>query len=162
MPVSELRIEPMLPSHIDEVLAIETVVFPTPWTRAMFEQEVGGNPMSRAMVALRGRTVVGYIIPWFLFGEVHLLNLAVAVSQQRRGVGALLLAWLIERAVAERREFITLEVRRSNYAARHLYAARGFRDAGVRKRYYQDNHEDALIMVLDLRDRIERAGRVDA
>ena len=90
--------------------------------------------------------VAGFGGIWVLTDEAHLTNIAVRGSYQRRGIGELMLMGIIETALDLKVEFVTLEVRKSNYVAQNLYRHYGFHDIGVRRGYYIDNHEDALLM----------------
>jgi ribosomal-protein-alanine N-acetyltransferase len=155
-----LTIEPMRERHLDDVLAIEGRLFPTPWTEGMFRQEIADNVLSRSVVALHGGVVVGYLVAWFVHQEVHLLNVGVDPDYQRRGFGRRLVSDLVARARAERRALVTLEVRVGNAPARRLYESFGFVEAGVRRRYYRDSGEDAIVMLLDLREDGARSGEV--
>jgi len=160
----EIKIEPLNKSHIRQILEIEKMLFPTPWTRGMFEQELapdprGEGPGSHAFVALHGHRLAGYAIAWFVDDGVHLLNIAVRQEFQRKGVGRALLEDLIGRAVAARKRVIILEVRASNSAAHEFYSRFMFTDFGVRRGYYADTHEDAILMALDLSEIVERRQR---
>ncbi len=145
-----VEIRPMQVSHLPEILTIEREVFPSPWTEGMFRQELSRIYVSRLYVALLGDRVVGYELAWFIEDVVHLINIAVAKSYQHRRIGTKLLKHLQEEAVEENKRYITLEVRRSNETAQEFYKAFCFDVAGVRKKYYSDNHEDAVLMILDL------------
>ena len=90
--------------------------------------------------------ILGFMGLWLMVGEAHIVTLAARQDHRRHGLGELLLIAAIEVAVAHRQQVITLEVRRSNEVAISLYAKYGFTRAGVRRRYYTDNHEDAVIM----------------
>jgi ribosomal-protein-alanine N-acetyltransferase len=116
---------------IPEVLRIERVCFSTPWSGDMFEAEIEG-PVSYATVAEHDDRVVAYATYRIILDECHLMNIAVSPEYRRDGV-----------------EYMFLEVRRSNRAAQALYAAFGFHRLGVRRGYYTDNKEDALILKLD-------------
>jgi len=151
-------------SHIEEILKIEQSVFPTPWTRLMFEQELAresilSGPGGYAVVAFREECVIGYSIAWFVVDEVHLVNVAVSGECQGQGIGSLLLNDLIDKACAEGKLIITLEVRKSNTGAQEFYRGFNFERIGVRPRYYSDNREDAVLMVLDLGPFLERRRR---
>jgi ribosomal-protein-alanine N-acetyltransferase len=148
--MSDVNLIPMNELHIPEVLAIERAVFDTPWTEEMFRQEVRGIFGTHATVALLDRNVVGYQVAWFIEDEVHLVNIAVAKRYQTRGIGARLLNRLLDEALAAKKIIVTLEVRSSNEGAQAFYRRFFFRTVGVRKNYYSDNREDALLMVLDL------------
>jgi ribosomal-protein-alanine N-acetyltransferase len=146
----------MTGAHVPRVHAIERNVFTTPWTEEMFHQEVLGIFGSRALVAIEGDAVIGYRIAWFLDEEVHLVNIAVDTTYQGRGVGTLLMANLIEEALDAKKRIITLEVRADNSEAQEFYRRFAFRSVGIRKGYYSDNGEDALIMTLDLMELAQR------
>jgi ribosomal-protein-alanine N-acetyltransferase len=148
----DFTIEPMAERHLCEVLRIERELFPAPWSEAMFQQEVEETWLSRSFVAMVDGTVVGYVVAWFLRGEVHILNLAVTPSHQRRGIARRLLAHIVELAQSTQSHLITLEVRVSNNPAKLLYVTMGFAPVGIRRRYYRDNNEDALVMTRRLRE----------
>lgn len=149
-PPLRLRIEPMTRKDIPEVMAIERASFRDPWVLKAFERELD-NQFSRNRVARdeEGR-VVGYAVYWAAGPEYHILNLAVRADMRRRGVGRLLMNSIIAEALSDKVEFIALEVRPSNTAARSLYRKYGFVTVGTRPRYYQDG-EDAEVMILRLR-----------
>ena len=148
--MERIEIHNMQPSHLPGVLTIEREVFSTPWSEGMFRQELSSNVASRARVALFENEVVAYTIAWFLEDMVHLLNIAVSQRFQRRGVGTLLLVQILRDAMKEGRRYIALEVRKSNTPAQAFYEKFHFEKVGIRKRYYSDNFEDAVLMVLDL------------
>lgn len=138
-------------ASIDDVtrslLPIERASQPSPWTRHLFDAEFR-NEVSRVDVLEVDGSVAGFVVWWLVFDEVHILNVAVAPEQRRRGYGALLVDHVVSRARAQRASFVTLEVRASNEAAQALYAGRGFRELGRRGGYYRDNGEDALVLGL--------------
>ena len=150
-----LRLVSMGASHVPEILEIEKTLFPTPWTQGMFEQELLAGPTpegpgSYAVVALGEGRVVGYTVAWFIEEGVHLMNIAVRKEYQRRGVGKRLMKHLVDAALASRRVIIILEVRLSNAGAQAFYERFGFEKFGMRRGYYADNREDAILMGLDL------------
>jgi ribosomal-protein-alanine N-acetyltransferase len=129
---------------------IERRSYPTPWSRSMFAGELV-KPSSvclGAFEAERGK-LVGYLIVARYVDAWHVMNLAVDPSYQRRGIATMLLERLFDRTGPDSRRGYTLEVRVSNTGAIKLYEALGFRARGVRRGYYTDNHEDALIMWRD-------------
>lgn len=156
--MDDVRLVPMNPLHLPAVLAIERRVFTSPWSGEMFRQEIRGVFGSRAVAAVLGENVVGYCIAWFIEEEVHLVNIAVSPPYQERGIGTLLLSDLVHAALVSARELITLEVRESNVQAQAFYRRFLFRPVGIRKGYYSDNLENALLMVLDLDDVENRGG----
>jgi ribosomal-protein-alanine N-acetyltransferase len=139
-----LEIRSLAYSDLPAVAAIERRAFPTPWSIAMFVLELS-KPTGVCLAALRDGTLIGYTICSRYDTVWHVMNVAVDPLARRQGVASALLAELYERAGDGRAQF-TLEVRRSNTAAIGLYERDGFRVAGLRRRYYQDNGEDALIM----------------
>lgn len=146
---TELELTPLEGSQLEEVLAIEQRVFGDPWPRRFFEEEMKARESLARAVRHRG-VLTGYLLAWAKPEEIHLGNLAVAPEYQRRGVGSFLLHWLLEEAERRRAKRVSLEVRTSNFAAQELYRAFGFRASAVRRGYYQDTGEDALVMVCDL------------
>ena len=130
-------------------MAVERRVFPTPWSLAMFVLELSkqsGICLAATVPEATGeQRLVGYLICSRYDTVWHIMNVAVDLGRQRKGLASRLLAELYERVGDESARF-TLEVRRSNGVAIHLYEREGFRAAGMRRRYYQDNGEDALVM----------------
>ena len=153
---SPVEIRPLNYTDLPAVAAIERRAFPTPWSIAMFVLELS-KPTGLRLAALRDGDLVGYTICSRYDTVWHVMNIAVDPDLRREGIGSALLAELYQRAGDERAQF-TLEVRRSNHAAIELYQRDGFRIAGLRRRYYQDNGEDALIM---WRTPATREGRLD-
>ncbi len=130
-------------ADLPQVIAIERRAFPTPWSLAMFVLELSKSSGICLTASLDGR-MAGYLICSRYADVWHVMNVAVDPELRRRGVAVAML----ERLVADVGEdaSLTLEVRRTNTAALRLYERFGFRTAGVRRRYYQDNGEDALVM----------------
>jgi ribosomal-protein-alanine N-acetyltransferase len=141
------KIETMRIEDLEEVLEIETASFPTPWSRNSFLYEILDNERAIYLVAKNefGK-VVGYIGMWVVFDEGHITNIAAHPLYRRQGVGKALLNQLINVARENGVKHLTLEVRRSNLSAQDLYQKIGFVHMGVRRKYYLDNKEDALIM----------------
>lgn len=137
----------MTPVDLAQILVIERASFPSPWTAALFLQELD-VAFSRVIVARRddaAAEMLGYLCRWIVADEVQVLNLAVAPAARRRGVAAALMEEVRREATTLGLVALTLEVRRSNAAARGLYAALGFAEAGMRPGYYARG-EDALIL----------------
>ncbi len=143
-----LQLRPSVSSDLDEVMAIENASFSYPWSSRFFLQELK-VPCARSLLAILDGKAVGYVIYWLVANEVDIHNLAVIPVHRRRGLGTALLQAVIEEAQQRKSERVTLEVRKSNEAAQKLYCSLGFKVKGVRKGYYSDDGEDALIMVLD-------------
>jgi len=143
-PASTFEIRRLSYPDLPQVIAIERRVFPTPWSLAMFVLELSKQSGICLAAVCDGR-LVGYLICSRYDTIWHVMNVAVDTVYQHRGLASALLAHLY-RAVEDDQARFTLEVRRSNDVAIHLYEREGFRAAGTRRRYYQDNGEDALVM----------------
>jgi ribosomal-protein-alanine N-acetyltransferase len=147
----ELRIRQARLTDVMAIWNIEKLSFPSPWGLFSFVTELR-NPMSTTLVAAPvsgGRKQIwGYLIYWLVADEMHILNLAVHPDQRRRGLARSLLAAGLSRAKEAGAACAWLEVRPSNLPAQKLYAAFGFRQVGVRPRYYSDTQEDALLFSL--------------
>jgi ribosomal-protein-alanine N-acetyltransferase len=137
---------PMIGEDLDEVLAIEQVSFPTPWSRNSYLNEIYNNDFAYYYVARAGGKLIGYAGLWLILDEAHVTSVAVHPDYRGRRLGELLFNVLIQEAVYLGADRMTLEVRVSNHAARQLYKRLGFVSAGIRKGYYNDNQEDAIIM----------------
>ena len=132
-------------ADLDVVEAIERESYPTPWSRAMFEAELR-KPSSLALGACTGDALVGYAFVSRYVDAWHVMNIAVAHAYRRRGIASALLERMFEVTETDPRRGYTLEVRVSNGGAIRLYEQLGFEARGVRRGYYTDNREDALIM----------------
>lgn len=132
--------------HIQDVVEVEEACFSIPWTKEDFKREVEENKMAIYRVALCDGKVIGYAGMWHVINEGHITNVAVLQEYRKQGIGERLLQELIE--IAEEKEMIglTLEVKITNIAAQKLYTKYGFRPEGIRKKYYSDTGEDAVIM----------------
>jgi ribosomal-protein-alanine acetyltransferase len=168
-------IERATPQDLDAIVVIEDACFPRPVgvggsprgvgvggsprgsSRAWFEAELARD-VSRLVVARRrcGRQptgidrVIGFINYWLVAGELHVLAVATHPDERRRGIAGALVAHALAEARGAGCTLATLEVRRGNLAAIALYERAGFRTVHVRQRYYEDNHEDALVMLSEL------------
>jgi ribosomal-protein-alanine N-acetyltransferase len=136
--------------QIDDVLAVEQASFTNPWTREMYVSELANHGVSFCFVA-RNTTqdVIGFCSFWRVLDELHINNLAVLPEYRRHGVGSALLTRALAEGGTLGARRATLEVRRSNDAARLLYERFGFTIAGVRRGYYTNPVEDALILWKD-------------
>ena len=139
-----LEIRRLSYADLPHVIAIERRAFPTPWSLAMFVLELS-KPSGICLAALREGRIVGYLICSRYDKVWHVMNVAVDDRLRRQGIASALLERLFEQADRPGEQY-TLEVRLSNAPAMALYERFGFRSAGVRRGYYHDNQEDALIM----------------
>ncbi len=135
-----------LPYDADALAVIEQRCFAHPWTRGSLLRDLAENPLARYLVAEADGAVVGYAGLWLAAGEGNINNVAVLPEYRRRGIADSMLSSLITACEMEGAEAFTLEVRASNDAAIALYLRHGFAPEGVRKAYYEDNGEDAIIM----------------
>ena len=135
---------------LDPIVAIENAVYPTPWSRSMFAGELA-KPSSVSLGAFDGEAggLVAYLIVSRYVDAWHIMNVAVHPECRRQGVASRLLDELFELTAGDHRRGYTLEVRVSNVTAIALYERFGFEPSGVRRGYYTDNREDALIMWKD-------------
>ncbi len=140
-----LTIRPFRAQDLPAVAAIERATFADPWPESFFRGEIA-HPLAWARVAERDGVPIGYLVAWIGHGSGHLGNLAVVQEHRRRGIARRLVEDLLAVAEREAVESLTLEVRVSNDAAQALYHGFGFRLAGLRRGYYRDNGEDALVM----------------
>ncbi len=147
---SEAIVRRMTLADLPEVLEIDHLSFPLPWSERSYRFELTENPASHMLVALsqeNGRPrVVGYAGFWMVIDEAHISTLAVHPDHRRTGLGAELLHVVLNEAARRGADMATLEVRVSNQAAVNLYHKFGFQIVGRRSRYYRDNGEDALLM----------------
>lgn len=132
---------------LDQVLEVEHGAFSTPWSRRQFVSELTQNNYAVYLVIKRGRRTIAYGGMWAVLGEAHVTNVAVRKEERGRKVGDLLLRALLVEAEARDCLKVTLEVRRSNLVAQNLYRKYGFAETTVRRGYYTDDGEDALVMV---------------
>ena len=148
--MSEPFIRPIREADVDGIHEIETLCFTVPWSKESILHDVRENVVARWLVLDDGAgRVLAYAGMWFVLDEAHVLNVAVHPDVQRQGYGRRVYTALNDLARENGMLLMTLEVRRSNAAAQGLYHACGFLDVGDRKRYYEDNREDALIMYLE-------------
>ena len=139
----------MTTADIENVIAIERVSFQFPWSVRFFFEELQVECARSVLAEVEGR-IVGYVLFWLLSEEVDIHNIAVHPEFRRHGIGRGLLEQVVAAARHQKYTRVTLDVRRSNTHAQRLYKSFGFTLRGVRKGYYSDNGEDALVMALEL------------
>lgn len=143
---TEIIVRPMTVEDLDGVMSVEFDSFLTPWSRTAFEEELTQNRLARYIVAEENGNIAGYAGTWLVINEAHVTNVAVSGQHRRQGIGRLLMEKLMELARDSGMDSMTLEVRVTNAAARQLYEQMGFVEAGIRKNYYSETKEDALIL----------------
>lgn len=144
--INNIEVIPMSEEHLDGVMVIETLSFKIPWSRSAFIDELTTNQMAVYVVAVSGREIIGYGGLWRILDEGHITNIAVHPEFRRCGAGSRIMDKLLEICQREGIKSLTLEVRKSNIPAQRLYENYGFKAEGIRKGYYSDTGEDALIM----------------
>ncbi|MDG5473107.1 ribosomal protein S18-alanine N-acetyltransferase [Jeotgalibacillus sp. ET6] len=147
----ELEFRWMTMSDIDAVLAVEQESFSVPWKRVAFENELTVNQFAKYLLLLKNEEVIGYCGLWLIMDEAHVTNIAILPKLRGQKLGEQLMKKVLEFAEDAGARTVTLEVRVSNDIARSLYKKLGFLEGGIRKNYYTDNQEDALVMWVELR-----------
>ena len=173
--VMHYALRPMGPGDLDQVADMEREAFPTLWPPTSYRRELKNKQAEYTVCVREGEFVtvtprprgglwrwlgrrnkpqppvqvpllVGFVGLWYLAGDAHIVSIAMREEYRRRGLGELLLIGAIEMGLRRDQQVMTLEVRESNQAAQALYLKYGFTQTGLRRRYYADNHEDAVIM----------------
>ena len=142
----KIIIESMNIGQLNEVLEIEKLCFTTPWSENSFVYDLTENDKAIYISALIEDRVVGYCGIWMICDEAHIMNIAVHPDFRRMGIGSIIIEKIIDIAFDNNLQSMTLEVKISNYAAIDLYKRFGFAQFGIRKGYYEDTNEDAIIM----------------
>jgi [ribosomal protein S18]-alanine N-acetyltransferase len=138
-------VRPMRPPDLEHVARVERASFPTSWHTQAYATELT-NPAALYLVATVGETVVGFSGQWVIMDEAHITTIAVSPEWRGRRIGERILSEMLGQAIRRGATRATLEVRATNDPARRLYEKYGFVDVAVRKAYYPDNGEDAVIM----------------
>lgn len=159
-----VRAIPMTRAHLDQVYQIEVQCFTTPWTLGMLQQELENPHIAHYLVLVDDQgDVIAYGGFWKIDNEGHVTNIAVRPDCQGQGYGRYLFTALLALAADQGIMRMTMEVRASNQAAQHLYNKNGFMPVGVRRGYYQNPREDAIIMWNeDIAASLAKARRRDA
>ena len=145
--------------YIDQMMAIENLSFTQPWSKASYLHDLNENPSAYYSGCLYENKLIGYAGVWQIMDEGHISNVAVHPDFRGMRIGELLLrdifCFCMKHGIAR----VTLEVRKSNLSAQKLYERLGFENAGIRPKYYEDNHEDAYIYWCDLQKAGEKIGK---
>lgn len=140
----------MTENDIDEVLIVEEQSFTLPWSRDAFYHEMKNNRFAFYIILEDEGKVIGYCGSWIVMDEVHITNVAVLPAYRGQKLGEALMRQMMHAAEEKGAKTMTLEVRVTNFAAQSLYRKLGFQDGAIRKNYYTDNQEDALVMWVNL------------
>lgn len=157
VPDLPVTIRQMTSADLEEVISLDQLSFSLPWPKSSFQYEIEKNQFSRCWVAevSHGQAkehLVAIIVVWLIIDEVHIATLAVHPDYRRMRIGERLLAFTLIDAFHSGATRAFLEVRAGNLAAQALYRRFGFKEVGIRKKYYQDNNEDAVMMNLEKLD----------
>jgi len=140
--ITQMRFE-----DIPTVMKVERECFPTPWSENAYRTELT-NQCAEYFVAWLSGALVGYVGMWLIMDEVHITTIGVAAENRGHKIGERLLVRLLDSSREKGAQRVTLEVRKTNDVARQLYTKYGFTEVAIRKGYYSDNNEDAIIMWL--------------
>ncbi len=143
------EIRKMTEADVPAVGELDRLSFTLPWPERSFQFEVTSNPASRCLVAEVEGRVVGAVVAWLLVDELHIATLATHPEFRRQGIAQALLTAVLRRGAQEGAVSSFLEVRAGNLAAQALYRKFGYEATGLRRRYYRDNDEDAILMTLE-------------
>lgn len=149
--INNLVIEEMKEEDIDGVFEVEKNCFEDYWSKDSFKKELNNN-LAKYLVAKVDEKIAGYVGIWFVVDEGHITNVAVHENFRGKKIGDKLIKRLIEVCKDNNIVSMTLEVRASNVVAQNLYRKYGFKMAGIRKEYYSNNKEDAIIMWNDIKE----------
>jgi ribosomal-protein-alanine N-acetyltransferase len=148
--MGELVIRKMEIVDVDQVMDVERATFATPWTTDIFYQEIVDNQHAHYFVMELDRQIIGYVGMWIVVDEAQITNIAVLPIFRGRNLGEKLFAYVIQQAILKGTVRLSLEVRASNTVAQNMYRKFGLVPGGIRKNYYTDNQEDAVVMWVSL------------
>ena len=141
----------MTSEDVEAVYAIEVATFPAPWTLDSFHYEMRENQFAHYIVAINDEEkIIGFCGMWIVIDAAQITNVAVLQEARGLGIGETLMREAMKAAKDAEAETMSLEVRVTNTVAQNLYRKLGFKDGGIRKGYYTDNQEDALVMWVNL------------
>jgi [ribosomal protein S18]-alanine N-acetyltransferase len=144
-----MTFRPMLEADLDQVVEIEKASMPSPWSKELFDEELKRDAAHYFVLEEEGR-VAGYMGYWEAPEEAHIINLAIGPDFRKRGLGKMMMDHCLAYAAKRGAHLATLEVRQSNEAAQKLYEKCNFRVVAIRKKYYSDNQEDAIVMIKEM------------
>ncbi|MFC4559365.1 ribosomal protein S18-alanine N-acetyltransferase [Virgibacillus kekensis] len=148
--MAKMVIREMKPSDIEEVLEVEKATFETPWSRDIFVQELVSNRHAYYYVVEIDGRVIGYAGMWLVIDDAQITNIAIKPAYRGNKLGGKLFLYTIEQAIRMGTKRLSLEVRESNVVAQRMYRKFGLVPGGLRKNYYTDNQEDAIVMWVNL------------
>jgi [ribosomal protein S18]-alanine N-acetyltransferase len=146
-----MTFRPMLAVDLDQVVEIEKASMPSPWSRELFEEELK-REQAHYFVVEEENKVAGYMGYWEAPEEAHIITLAINPLFRKRGLGGQIIDQCMKYAFKRGARLATLEVRESNETAQRLYEKCDFRVVAIRKKYYSDNQEDAVVMIREMKE----------
>ncbi len=152
--MTELELAPVSREDMEQLLELERLSFASPWTRGMFESEFD-NPFAFIIGLWDGSRLVAYLDYWIMGDEAHVMTIGVHPDYRRRGLALRLMNEMVAAVRHARCAYVILEARVSNTPALALYSKLGFVRVGTRKKYYTDNGEDAVVMLLPIREKYD-------
>ncbi len=141
-------------SDLNDIVDLERRLFTTPWSYKDFLYELNDNQFSFLYVIEHENHIVGYVDVWLMYEQAQIATIGIDSNYQGRGLSHMLMNYVLDIALNKKCEIMSLEVRVSNYKAISLYQKHGFTKEAIRKNYYQDNQEDAYLMLKRLGDEV--------
>mgnify|MGYP001465255400 FL=1 len=148
--MEDVIIRKMEIDDIPQVVEVEKSSFPTPWSTDIFYQEIIENQFSHYYVMEYGEKIIGYVGMWIVIDDAQITTIAISPEYRRKKLGEKLFGFSLQTALAMGAKVLSLEVRVSNIPAQKLYRKFGLMPGGIRKNYYTDNGEDAIVMWVNL------------
>lgn len=149
--MAELMIRPMKSHDVEAVFQVEKASYSTPWTKDIFLREVTENDHAHYFVILLDERIIGYVGLWIVLDDAQITNIAILPEFRGKKLGEKLFRYTMQKLIAMDVSRLSLEVRKSNIAAQKLYRKFGLVPGGIRKNYYVDNQEDAIVMWVNLK-----------
>lgn len=146
----QIIIEEMTVADIEDILIINRMSFPDPWSRSVFEDELLTNDFATYYIMRQDGIAIGYIGLWLVIDDASVTNIAIHPDYRGKQYGEQLFLYALQQAIARGMNRLSLEVRTSNVIAQKLYQKFGLVPGGIRKNYYANNGEDAIVMWVNL------------
>jgi len=144
--MNELTIRPMEIGDVDQVIEVDKASFSTSWTPDIFYQEISENEYAHYYIVETEEEVIGYAGAWIVYEDAQITNIAIKPAYRGKKIGKRLFQFMLQLARSAGAEWLSLEVRASNVVAQQMYRSFGLVPGGVRKNYYTNNNEDAIVM----------------
>lgn len=144
--MSDISIRAMTLEDLEYVVIIESKSFTSPWSKALYQKELVQNHFAHYYVIEVDQEIIGFCGVWLVLDEAQVTNIAIDPSQRGKGYGTILFQYMLNQVIRKGATNLSLEVRKSNKTAQAMYKKFGLECAGIRKHYYTDNNEDAIVM----------------